>query len=92
MRRSASLAAGGYDEAMRVGLRRLGFLACGWRAPAIAACGWRSRLYVYHMAERRGAEPLRTKIDTKRLYGGLWRRVRERRAKSYSMAADDAAV
>ena len=43
-------------------------------------------LYVYHIAD--DAAPSRsTEIDTKRLYGGLWRHIRERHAESYTMAA-----
>ena len=84
MRRDAWLAAGGYDEAMRSGYEDWDFslrLAdAGYRGVRVA-----KPLYVYHIAD--DAAPSRsTDIDTKRLYGGLWRHIRERHARSYAPA------
>jgi glycosyltransferase involved in cell wall biosynthesis len=85
MRRDAWLAAGGYDEAMRSGYEDWDFslrlARAGYRGVRVAL-----PLYVYHIAD--DAAPSRsTDIDTKRLYGGLWRHIRERHAESYTMAA-----
>lgn len=85
MRRDAWLAAGGYDEAMRSGYEDWDFslrlARAGYRGLRVA-----KPLYVYHIAD--DAAPSRsTEIDTKRLYGGLWRHIRERHAESYTMAA-----
>jgi len=85
MRRDAWLAAGGYDEAMRSGYEDWDFslrlAEAGYRGLRIAR-----PLYIYHIAD--DTAPSRsTDIDTKRLYGGLWRHIRERHANSYTMAA-----
>ena len=83
MRRDAWLAAGGYDEAMRSGYEDWDF------SLRLAGAGYRGLrvpkpLYVYHIAD--DAAPSRsTDIDSKRLYGGLWRHIRERHAQSYTM-------
>jgi glycosyltransferase involved in cell wall biosynthesis len=84
MRRDAWLAAGGYDEAMRSGYEdwefSLRLARAGYRGLRVA-----KPLYIYHIAD--DAAPSRsTEIDTKRLYGGLWRHIRERHAQSYTMA------
>jgi glycosyltransferase involved in cell wall biosynthesis len=84
MRRDAWLAAGGYDEAMRSGYEdwefSLRLARAGYRGVRVA-----KPLYIYHIAD--DAAPSRsTEIDTKRLYGGLWRHIRERHAQSYTMA------
>ena len=85
MRRDAWLAAGGYDEAMRAGYEDWDFslrlARAGYRGLRLA-----KPLYIYHIAD--DAAPSRsTDIDTKRLYGGLWRHIRERHAESYTIAA-----
>jgi glycosyltransferase involved in cell wall biosynthesis len=85
MWRAAWLAAGGYDEAMRSGYEDWDFslrlAEAGYRGLRVAR-----PLYVYHIAD--DAAPSRsTDIDTKRLYRGLWRHIRERHAQSYTMAA-----
>ncbi|HWE78652.1 MAG TPA: glycosyltransferase family A protein [Pseudolabrys sp.] len=84
MRRDAWLAAGGYDEAMRSGYEDWDFslrlARADFRGLRVA-----KPLYVYHIAD--DAAPSRsTEIDTKRLYGGLWRHIRERHAQSYTTA------
>jgi len=85
MRRDAWLAAGGYDEAMRSGYEDWDFslrlARAGYRGLRVA-----KPLYIYHIAD--DAAPSRsTDIDIKRLYGGLWRHIRERHAGSYTIAA-----
>lgn len=85
MRRKAWRAAGGYDEAMRDGYEDWDFslrlARAGFRGVRVA-----KPLYVYQIAT--AAAPSRsTIIDERRLYGALWRYIREHHPESYRVAA-----
>ena len=85
MRRAAWEAAGGYDEAMRDGYEDWDFsirlAGAGYRALRVA-----KPLYIYQIAT--DAAPSRsTVVDRKRLYGGLWRYIREHHPQYYTVGA-----
>jgi glycosyltransferase involved in cell wall biosynthesis len=85
MRRDAWRAAGGYDEAMREGYEDWDFslrlVRAGYRGVRVA-----KPLYVYQIAS--AAAPSRsTCIDSRRLYGKLWRYIREQHPESYTVPA-----
>ena len=85
MRRAAWEAAGGYDEAMRDGYEDWDFslrlASAGYRALRVA-----KPLYIYQIAT--DAAPSRsTVVDRKRLYGALWRYIREHHPQYYTVRA-----
>ncbi|HXD44904.1 MAG TPA: glycosyltransferase family A protein [Pseudolabrys sp.] len=85
MRRKAWRASGGYDEAMRDGYEDWDFslrlTRAGYRGVRVA-----KPLYVYQIAS--AAAPSRsTVIDNRRLYGALWRYIREHHRDSYTVPA-----
>ena len=81
LREEAWRAVGGYDESMREGYEDWDF---GLR---LASAGYRGievqkPLYVYHIGDEEG--PSRSSgVDKKRLYGKLWRQIRDKHAESY---------
>jgi glycosyltransferase involved in cell wall biosynthesis len=81
LRKEVWRAVGGYDESMREGYEDWDF---GLR---LASAGYRGieipkPLYVYHIGDEEG--PSRSSgIDKKRLYGKLWRQIRDKHAESY---------
>jgi glycosyltransferase involved in cell wall biosynthesis len=85
MRRAAWQAAGGYDEAMRDGYEDWDFslrlAGAGYRGLRVA-----KPLYIYQIATE--AAPSRsTAVDSRRLYGTLWRYIREHHAACYTVPA-----
>lgn len=85
MRRAAWEAAGGYDEAMRDGYEDWDFslrlASAGYRALRVA-----KPLYIYQIAT--DAAPSRsTVVDRERLYGALWRYIREHHPQYYTVLA-----
>jgi len=84
MRREAWRAVRGYDEAMRDGYEDWDF------SLRLADAGYRGvrvpqPLYVYHIAGM-SAESRSSVIDTKWLYGVLWRYIREHHAENYTLS------
>jgi glycosyltransferase involved in cell wall biosynthesis len=83
MRREAWRAAGGYDEAMRDGYEDWDFslrlVRAGFRGVTVAR-----PLYRYHIAAASEASRS-TDVDSKKLYGALWRYIRKQHPESYSL-------
>ena len=85
LRKEAWRAVGGYDESMRDGYEDWDF------SLRLASAGYRGieipkPLYVYHIADEAG--PSRSSgVDKKRLYGKLWRQIRDKHAESYQPLA-----
>jgi glycosyltransferase involved in cell wall biosynthesis len=81
LRKDAWRAVGGYDESMRDGYEDWDF------SLRLASAGYRGievpkPLYVYHIGD--DMRPSRSSgVDKKRLYGKLWRQIREKHAQSY---------
>jgi glycosyltransferase involved in cell wall biosynthesis len=81
LRKDAWRAVGGYDESMRDGYEDWDF------SLRLASAGFRGievskPLYIYHIGDDSRASRS-SRIDKKRLYGTLWRQIREKHAESY---------
>lgn len=86
MRRSAFTAAGGYDETMREGYEDWDF-SLRMASAGFGCIAVKKPLYIYTIAGH-DAQPSRSSgVDTKRLYGPLWRAIRIRHPALYRIGA-----
>jgi glycosyltransferase involved in cell wall biosynthesis len=83
LRKQAWRAVGGYDETMRDGYEDWDFslrlASAGYRAIEVA-----KPLYIYHIASEAGSSRS-SGVDSKRLYGKLWREIRIKHADDYRL-------
>jgi glycosyltransferase involved in cell wall biosynthesis len=82
MRKSAFVAAGGYDETMREGYEDWDF-SLRMASAGFGCIAIKKPLYIYTIAGQ-DTQPSRSSgVDTKRLYGPLWRAIRKRHPDLY---------